>query len=705
MLFLFPRLMQMVKIYAPLFLLILTWVNTINAQITPAQQKDTSKQIQPVTVKAYLTEQPVLNVPASINVIGQQQLDLQPGNSFIPVLNSQPGVRAEERSPGSYRLSIRGSLLRSPFGVRDVKIYFDDIPLTDAGGNTYLNAIDFNSIHNMEVLKGPDGSLFGANTGGVVLLSPVNHHADSSYTSAGLNGGSYGLLHENAAIQERSGNYQFNLNQAYENYDGYRQQTAMHREYLQMVNSWTYDKNDQVRLLGFYSDLAYQTPGGLTLSQYENDPSEARPPTATLPGAVEQQAGIYQKMLFGGVVNEYHFDNNWRNVLSVFGTYVNLANPFLTDYEQRYEGTYGFRTYFEYQANGTVHYKWKTDFGVEWQQTNSDINNYGNDLGIRDTAQTLDKINTNQHFFFVRYVAGIAKRLHAEGALSLNFYDYEFRNVFPNDETAFTNRSFTPDLMPRIALAYQLTGNFVWRASVARGYSTPTTAEIRPTDHQINPNLQAQSGWNYETGLRLTNKDETMYLDGSVFYYHIVNAIVPRYNADGTEYYINAGGLNQPGAELYFTWWLIKERNTGFLRGLQFNESLTLDHFTFSNDYHDASGNYAGNQITGVPDQVIVTSLQFKLPQYFYVFADYNYTSRIPLNDASTAYAAGYNLVQAKVDWHHDFSPKGRFEIYAGADNLLNEKYSLGDDFNAVGGRYYNPAALRNYYAGFSVIY
>jgi iron complex outermembrane receptor protein len=130
--------MQMVKIYAPLFLLILTWVNTINAQITPAQQKDTSKQIQPVTVKAYLTEQPVLNVPASINVIGQQQLDLQPGNSFIPVLNSQPGVRAEERSPGSYRLSIRGSLLRSPFGVRDVKIYFDDIPLTDAGGNTYL---------------------------------------------------------------------------------------------------------------------------------------------------------------------------------------------------------------------------------------------------------------------------------------------------------------------------------------------------------------------------------------------------------------------------------------------------------------------------------------------------------------------------------------------------------------------------------------
>jgi len=693
----------MTKIYISL-LLIFTVIAGVKAQTQPPAPKDTVK-IQPVTVKAYLSEQPVLNVPASINVINQQQLNVQPENSFVSVLNSQPGVRAEERSPGSYRLSIRGSLLRSPFGVRDVKIYFDDIPLTDAGGNTYLNAIDFNSIHNMEVLKGPDGSLFGANTGGVVLLSPVNHHADSSFLSAGLNGGSYGLVHENTALQEKSGNYQLNLNQAYENYDGYRQNSAMHRNYLQMVNSWTYNKNDQFRLLGFYSSLDYQTPGGLTLAQYNADPSEARPATLFTPGSVEQKAGIYQKMLFGGLVNEYHFDDHWRNVLSVFGTYVDFANPFITDYEQRYESTYGFRTYFEYAGNDRVNYKWKTDFGIEWQQTNSDINNYGNDLGVRDTAQTLDKINTNQHFLFARYVADFAKRLHAEGALSLNYYDYEFKNLYPNDEADFTDRSFTPQLMPRIALAYQLSSAFVWRASVSRGYSTPTTSEIRPTDHQINPNLQAQDGWNYETGIRYTNSDESMYLDASVFYYHINNAIVPRYNADGTEYYINAGGLNQPGFEVYFSYWLIKQRNTGFIRGLQLDESLTLDHFTFSNDYHDASGNYAGNQLTGVPDQVIVTSLQFKLPKYFYVYLEYNYTSRIPLTDASTAYAAAYSLVQAKAGWQHRIDRKTLLQIYAGADNLLNEKYSLGDDFNAVGNRFYNAAAPRNYYVGASVIF
>jgi iron complex outermembrane receptor protein len=151
----------MVKIYF-ILIFIFAIATGVDAQNSASLKKDSVEQLNPVTVKAYLSEQPVLSVPASVSVINQQQLSLQPDNSFISVLNSVPGVRAEERSPGSYRLSIRGSLLRSPFGIRDVKIYYDDIPLTDAGGNTYLNAIDFNSIHNMEVLKGPDGSLFGA---------------------------------------------------------------------------------------------------------------------------------------------------------------------------------------------------------------------------------------------------------------------------------------------------------------------------------------------------------------------------------------------------------------------------------------------------------------------------------------------------------------------------------------------------------------
>jgi len=683
-----------IKIYAALLFIFLFHGALFAQQKADSLKNDSARLLNQVIVTGYLSDQPVLAVPASVGVLSSAQLKLQPDNSLVSALNTVPGVRMEERSPGSYRLSIRGSLLRSPFGIRDVKIYYDDIPLTDAGGNTYLNAIDVNSVQGIQVLKGPDGSLFGSNSGGVVLVSPVNRYADSSFVSAAVDGGSYSLFHENVAYQDHQANNQLNINQAYQTYGGYRQNSSMYRNYFQLVDKWTYAKHDDLKILGFYSDLNYQTPGGLTLSQAEADPQSARPPSATVPGAVEQHSGIIQKMTFGGLVNNVQITDNLRNVLSVYGTYVNFANPFLTDYEQRYEGTYGMRTYFEYTGSERKSYSWKANVGLEWQQTNSDINNYGNNRGVRDTAQTLDKINTNQHFIFARYVADINQRLHIETALSLNFYDYKFRNVYPNDENAFTNRPFTAELMPRIALSYQLTNDFAWRASVSRGYSTPTTAEIRPTDHAINTSLDAEYGWNYETGFRLRNSDETMYLDASVFYYKLNDAIVSHEDANGNEYYLNEGGTNQPGFELYFTDWLIRQNNSSFIRGLQVNESVTLDKFTFS-------GN--GNKLTGVPEQVIISSVQVKFPAYLFLFVQYNYTSSIPLNDANTAFAPHYNLLEAKIGWQHLFGRKTRFEIYAGADNILNEHYSLGDDLNAVGNRYYNPAALRNYYAGVKV--
>jgi iron complex outermembrane receptor protein len=676
--------------------------NTAGAQNKrPLQKADTTK-LNAVTVKGYLSDQPMLSVPASVSVITPAQLKLQPDNSLVSAVNTVPGVRMEERSPGSYRLSVRGSLLRSPFGIRDVKIYYDELPLTDAGGNTYLNVIDFNSIQGIEVLKGPDGSLFGANSGGVVLLSPVNRYDNTNYVTAGLTGGSYGLVHENVGLQNVTKNNQFNFNQAYQTYHGYRVHSDMYRHYFQASDKLTYGGNNSLKILGFYSDLKYETPGGLTQAQADADPTAARPSTPAVPGALKQNAGIENKITYGGAVNEWHITDRIRNIFAVYGAYVNFTNPFITNYEQRYERTYGMRTYFEFTGIPKENFKWKANVGMEWAKTNADNNDYGNRAGVRDTAQSLDKVNTDQHFIFARYEETIYNRLHVEAAASLNFYGYDFKNVYPRMQTAFTTQTFSPQIMPRLALSYQITNNFVWRASVSRGYSTPTSAEIRPSNNIINTSLGAQYGWNYETGFRLRNNDETMMLDVSAFYYHLNNAIVRRLTPASTEYYTNSGDIKQPGLELYFTDWLIKQTDHGFIRGLQFSESLTISKFAFGN-YRDATTGYAGNELTGVPRHVSVASVQVKFPEYLYLYAQYNSTARIPLNEANTFYAPHYNLVQAKLGWQHKLSDKSRLEVFTGVDNLLNESYSLGDDLDAVGNRFYNPSALRNYYAGFNV--
>ncbi|MEO6149280.1 MAG: TonB-dependent receptor [Mucilaginibacter sp.] len=661
-------------------------------------KKDTTRLLNEVTIKGYLSEQPVLSTPASVGVIGKAQLQLQPTNSFVTSLNTVPGIRAEERSPGSYRLSIRGSLLRSPFGIRNIKVYYDELPLTDAGGNTYLNAIDVNTVNNIEILKGPDGSLFGANSGGVVIFNPFER-ADSNYVSAGINAGSYGLLHQNAVIQQHTGNNVLTINQAYQSYGGYREHSYMYRHFANIADRLTYG-NNELKVLAFYSDLNYQTPGGLNLAQMTANPRAARPATPVAPGAIAQKIGISQKILFGGLVNSWRISGRLKNVAAVYGNHVDFANPFITNYEKRDENTYGLRTYFELNAIPQKNFDWKLNLGVEWQQTNALISNYDNNAGKKGNEQAIDRVNTNQHFIFTRYAATFYKHLHLEASMSLNYYQYRFKNIFPVKQSAFSKRDFDPVLMPRLALSYSVTNNFVWRASVSRGYSTPTIAEVRPNNNIVNTSLNSQLGWNYETGFRLRNRDESTFLDASVFYYRLQNAIVIRRQQE-TDYYINSGSIKQPGAEVYFSSWLYRQ-GRGFVKGVQFNASYTLSKFTFEN-YADSTKSYAGNKVTGVPQHVLVSSVQVLLPQGFSLFVQHNYTDRIPLNDANTAYAPHYHLLLAKANWQGIIS-RNRFNIYAGADNILNQKYSLGNDLNAFGSRYYNPAPLRNFNIGVNVI-
>jgi iron complex outermembrane receptor protein len=175
----------------------------------------------------------------------------------------------EERSPGSYRLSIRGSLLRSPFGVRNIKVYFDEFPLTNGGGETYLNLIDPNSIYSMEILRGPDGSLFGANSGGVLRIEPENTRADTGMFHLSTAAGSYGLFQENFQFRKKGGKNIFSFKQGFQKSDGYREHSGMNRKYFQASNRYLYSERGQIRAVFFYSDLAYDTPGGLTQAQFE----------------------------------------------------------------------------------------------------------------------------------------------------------------------------------------------------------------------------------------------------------------------------------------------------------------------------------------------------------------------------------------------------------------------------------------------------
>src|SRR5687767_769577 len=191
---------------------------------------DSAKILNEVVIQAYAYKRPAEEVPAAVAVVSQKDFERFSNSTLLPTANTIPGVRMEERSPGSYRFSIRGSLLRSPFGVRNVKVYWNGLPFTDGGGNTYLNLLDFNSVGRMEIIKGPGGSLYGAGTGGVVLLQNPSSKENNLQFSAMA--GSYGLRRYLLSGEKHSKKNDVWFQYAHQESDGYREQTAMRRDAL-----------------------------------------------------------------------------------------------------------------------------------------------------------------------------------------------------------------------------------------------------------------------------------------------------------------------------------------------------------------------------------------------------------------------------------------------------------------------------------------
>jgi hypothetical protein len=124
-----------------------------------------------IRLEAYRTNHRAEELPAAVGFIDSLTIAQSDRSSLQQALNTIPGVVMESRGyGGSHRLNIRGSSLRSPFAVRNIKLYLDGIPLTSADGQTPLELIDPEDIQQLEVIKGPAGSLYGNGNGGLLLL-------------------------------------------------------------------------------------------------------------------------------------------------------------------------------------------------------------------------------------------------------------------------------------------------------------------------------------------------------------------------------------------------------------------------------------------------------------------------------------------------------------------------------------------------------
>jgi iron complex outermembrane receptor protein len=661
-----------------------------------AQESDSVKMLEEVTIRSYEANRPLLQVPASVGLVMSTDLQRFSNTSLVSSVNNIPGIRMEERSPGSYRFSIRGSSLRSPFGVRNVKVYWNELPLTDPGGNTYLNQLDANAINQIEIIKGPGSSLYGAGTGGVILLKTPQPE-NENILSASWMGGSFGLSNYQFSYSQGKENTSHYVGYQHQQSDGYREQTRMVRDQLNSTFKFSFSDKEELETAIFYTDLYYQTPGGLNEAEYNANPQQARPPAGTQPGAVAQQAGVSLRSFYTGIYHQYHFSKNLHNRTGVYGNFVQFNNPAIRNYERRLEQNFGARTVTDFS---TSLQGWKATLqgGGEFQHGYSPVKNYQNLGGYPGLLQSDEEIRTLQYSVFGQGELSKDNWI-LTGGLSANWVSYNLLqlNLTPAVEQEV---NYDPVVTPRVAVLRKINDAFSVFGNMSWGFSPPTLAEVRPSNGVFNTTLKPEKGTQIEIGGKGYFANRKFYTELTIYHFALDETIVVRRDEDGADYFVNAGATNQNGVELLLNWQ--PDINSSFLSAIKLWTGITLNKYEFK-DYVKDNVSYSGNQLTGTPKEVITGGADLFFAKGFYLNLTANYTSEIPLNDANSVIAKSYTLLGARAGFKSQLSSSLPFELFAGADNLLDEKYSLGNDLNAAGGRYYNAAPTRNFYFGLKV--
>lgn len=655
--------------------------------------QDSTRYLKEITIQAYNSKRPLSEVSASVSQLSSLQLNRFSNTSLLPAVNTLPGVRMEERSPGSYRFSIRGSLLRSPFGVRNVKFYWNGLPVTDGGGNTYLNLFDFGSLSALEIIKGPGASLYGAGTGGVVLLSPPAFE-NQKVADASLQVGSYGLFRSRVSVNLlASPKNQLSAHASFQKSEGYREQTAMER--ITAGLDWNYFISPASTLTTrfFTSQLFYETPGGLTKTQFEQNPAQARPAGGPNPGAVEQQAAVTNRTHFLSSQYETEWNTLTFNV-GLIASLTDFTNPAIRNFEKREEGNLGGRTSLHYkQQMGSVIGKFT--LGAELQYFYSPVDVYQNVQGKAGALQFQDELWSTNQLYFAQVEFDLPKQFFLTLGGSINSLEYTFERAYPQP-TVTQTKSFDTDFYPRLALVKKVTESLSLFSSISKGFSPPSLAEVRPSTNTFNSGLQAESGRNIEMGVRGKALSNKINYELTLYDFQLEETIVLQRADDGADYFVNAGETSQQGLEASLAWTAhLQDRST-----VSVWMAYSLNDYYFE-EYVQDGNDYSGNRLTGVAPNVASLGLDFTLENGLYLNTTLYYTDHLPLNDGNTEYASYYWLVGARLGYKRKL-PTIEVEAFAGIDNALDERYSLGNDINAFGGRYYNAAPTRNYYLGLS---
>lgn len=143
----------------------------LSEEIAPAhpsagtsEQGAGSSALEEIVVTATRRSESIQDVPMSISAVSQADLEKAGATRVEDVVHMVPGLAYTENSVGQAVLAIRGIQTSALTGnvQQPVEVYYDDVPILDLTIPWTVPALQLFDVNRVEVLRGPQGTLFGA---------------------------------------------------------------------------------------------------------------------------------------------------------------------------------------------------------------------------------------------------------------------------------------------------------------------------------------------------------------------------------------------------------------------------------------------------------------------------------------------------------------------------------------------------------------
>lgn len=653
-----------------------------------------------IRISTFHINDSLMGAPASIGILSPRTLTRNNHSDISTPINTVSGVYMQSANMVTNRITIRGIGARTPYGTNKIRAFYGNIPLTSGDSETTIDDINLENIQQIEVIKGPLSSVYGAGLGGAILLSPTRSTTGKNATISTTHG-SFGLVKNNfnfAIDQKRSS---LNLNYHNLKTDGWRANSAYNREGVTLGGELFRKVNSNLTYFGNYTWLKTFIPSSIDKKTFDENPRAAAPTWLASKGYK-----LYRSA-FGGLGYETGL-GKIQNSTSVFVNYKDNYETRPFDVLHQYTMAYGARTQFSgnfklaaIKSNFIVGGEYFNDdyHGRTFQNLYKQNGNFGSLEGGLLTANSQKRSFYNA---FAQLRFAFTKQLELQGGVNVNQTRFDLDNNYP--EPSSQQYDYKPIWSPQLSLLYKPSNLQTIYASVSKGYSLPSVSETLTASGTINANIKPENGYNYEVGGKFYFFNRTFYADIALYRMDIKDLLVAKRIGDDQYVGVNAGQTLHQGVELSLNHsWSINR-----LWSLKWYASGSIGEYKFE-EFNDNGTNFSSNKLTGVPANKANAGFTLRLDNWF-VSSDFLYVDKLPLNDANSVYADAYKTLNAKMGYELQISDKLNSNFAFGINNLTNEKYASLVLPNAlpVGNntpRYYYPGLPVNYYANVSVNY